>query len=122
MKNRLFFLLTALFMVLCAGCSSVPVRMDTIDETVDPQEIDFTRGRPVSVTVHGYQLCLFIPISLNDRYERACQMLRGQAGKDYLGNVRIKESWTYLYIGTEYTTTIDAMAYPVKKDLGGKVD
>ena len=35
-------------------------------------------------------------------------------GRDYITNIKVEESWTYAFIGTVYTTTIKAMAYPRK--------
>ncbi len=81
---------------------------------LDNLNIDLTRGRSLSASASGFQLLLFIPININDRQERAYQILRGQAGNEYITAVKIQESWTYAFVGTVYTTTLEAMAYPRK--------
>jgi hypothetical protein len=57
---------------------------------------------------------LFIPIGVNDRHENAYGQLLAQANGDYITDVNIEESWTYGFVGTSYTTTITATAYPRK--------
>jgi hypothetical protein len=97
-----------------SGCAGKPIKVGSVDQQVDLSNIDLTKGRSISASASGFQLLLFIPISINDRHERAYQILRGQAGNDYVTNVKIKESWTYAFVGTVYTTTIEATAYPRK--------
>jgi hypothetical protein len=36
----------------------------------------------------------------------------GQAGGDFISDVKVQESWTYGFIGTLYCTRLEAMAYP----------
>jgi len=103
-------ILIAVFFI--AGCAGTPIRVGTVDQQLDKTNIDFTRGRSISASASGFQLLLFIPININTRHERAYQILLGQAGNDYMTNVKIQESWTYAFVGTVYTTTIEAMAYP----------
>ncbi len=111
---RLTISLVFITVFFIAGCAGKPIRVGTVDQQLDNTNIDFTRGRSISASASGFQLLLFIPISINDRHERAYQILRGQASNDYITNVKIKESWTYAFVGTVYTTTIEAMAYPRK--------
>jgi hypothetical protein len=85
------------------------------DQKLDLSKIDFSKGRSVSAEAGGFQLLLVIPININDRHERAYQLLRAQAGSDYLTDIKIKESWTYGVVGTVYTTRLEATAYPYKK-------
>ena len=96
-----------------AGCSGTPVRFDAGARPAGG-EIDYSRGRSLSASASGFQLLLFIPININDRQERAWQLLRGQAGGDYITDVKIQESWTWAFIGTVYKTTLEATAYPRK--------
>jgi len=94
--------------VLCA-CSSTPVK---INEEVDRADIDMTKGRHIRALAAGFQLFLVIPINVNSRHARAWEQLKQYAGTDYISDVRITERWTYGYVGTAYTTIIEAMAYP----------
>ncbi len=104
--------LTAAFIItlLVVGCFSQPIRIGFLDPSMDT--IDFTKGRPISASASGFQLLLFIPISLNDRQARAYAELQSEAGTDYITDVKIEESWTYAFVGTVYKTTMKAMAYP----------
>ena len=114
MKNLIRLTMSIIFISVffIAGCAGKPIKVGTVDKQLDNAKIDFTRGRSISASASGFQLLLLIPININGRHERAYQILRGQAGNDYITNVKIKESWTYAFVGTVYTTTIEAMAYP----------
>lgn len=110
MKTRLSTCLTLLLLTtVVAACSSDPVRIKSV---TDLSEIDLTRGRMITAKAAGFQLLLVIPIMVNSRQDRAYQALMEKAGNDYISNVRITERWTYAYLGTAYTTIIEAMAYP----------
>jgi len=113
---RLTITLVFVAVLFVTGCSGVPISVGSLNQPdgLDNTNIDLTRGRSISASAGGFQLLLFIPININDRQARAYQMLRGQAGGDYITDVKIKESWTYGLVGTVYTTTIEAMAYPRK--------
>jgi hypothetical protein len=93
---------------LCAACAGTPVR---IGDAVPPN-LDRTQGRAVFGTATGYQILQFIPYDNNDRHARAYEQLRENAGNAYITDVAVKESWTYLLLGTAYTTTFRATAYP----------
>jgi hypothetical protein len=93
---------------LCAACTGVPVR---IGDQV-PSDVDRTKGRAVFGTATGYQILQCIPYDNNDRHQRAYEQLRQNAGEAYVTDVAVKESWTYLFLGTAYTTTFRATAYP----------
>jgi hypothetical protein len=69
-------------------------------------------GRTIKASASGFQLLLFIPININDRQERAFQLLQAQAGDDYITNIAVDESWTWAFVGTVYRTTLTADAYP----------
>lgn len=106
--------LTWMFMavaLLLSACSSGPVRL-TGD--VDQSKLDLTRGERLEVSARGMQLLLFFPLGVNGRYERAMEELQSIAGKRVLTDVRIEERWNYAFIGTIYSTTISATAYPRK--------
>ncbi|MBU4257715.1 MAG: hypothetical protein KKI12_03320 [Proteobacteria bacterium] len=111
---RLTILVVFIAVFFIAGCAGKPIRVGTVDQQLDNTNIDFTRGRSISASASGFQLLLFIPININNRHERAYQILCGQAGNDYITDIKIQESWTYAFVGTVYSTTIKAMAYPRK--------
>jgi hypothetical protein len=71
-----------------------------------------TKGRRIRAQAAGFQLLLVIPINVNSRQARAWEQLKQYAGNDYISDVTITERWTYGYVGTAYTTIIEAMAYP----------
>ncbi len=97
-----------------SGCAGRPIHLDGDNQQVDLSSIDFTKGRDLSASASGFQLLLLIPININDRHERAFQMLRGQAGNDYITDIKIEESWAWGFVGTLYKTTIEAKAFPRK--------
>jgi hypothetical protein len=101
-------------LVILAACTGTPIRVGTENQQISRDEIDFSKGRHLTADASGFQLLLVIPISINDRQQRAYQTLISKAGNDYLSDVRTKESWTYALIGTVYTTTMEATAYPRK--------
>ena len=113
MKRSLIFavLLTSLAL---AGCTGKPAPLTAASHQASLASVDMTRGRAISASASGFQLLLFIPISINDRHERALQQLRAQAGRDYISDVKVEESWTYALVGTVYTTRLVATAYPYK--------
>lgn len=99
--------------LILSGCSGRPIHFGNSDQQINRRNIDFSKGRELSAEASGFQLLLVIPININDRHERAYQMLRAQAGSDYLTEIKVKESWTYALVGTIYTTRLEAKAYPV---------
>jgi hypothetical protein len=116
MKSYIKIILLAILfpVIFCIGCAGTPIKLGTIDQQFDRSKIDFTRPRYISASSSGCQLLLWIPISINDRQESTYGKLMAQAGSDYVTDFKIKESWTYIFIGTLYTTEIVATAYPRK--------
>lgn len=106
----------AIACLLLGACSGVPMRIGSANQPVDATNIDFNKGRTITASASGFQLLLLIPISINNRHERAFRTLLGQAGGDYVTDVRINESWTYALVGTVYKTTLEATAYPQRTD------
>ena len=102
--------LTTLSLVACAG---KPIAI----KSSSPQLYENTKdkGREITASASGFQLLLFIPIGINDRHVRAHQLLKDKADGDYITDVKIKESWSYGFIGTFYTTTLTATSYPSNK-------
>jgi hypothetical protein len=109
--NRASFVLgvaTLSLAALCSGCAGVPVQ---VGDRVPP-DADRSDGRTVWGTATGYQILQFIPYDNNDRHERAYAQLKQSAGDAWITDVAVKEAWTYLFLGTAYTTTFRATAYP----------
>lgn len=99
--------------LVLAGCQGMPV--DLSKQTVtDRSQIDPYKGRRISAEATGFQLLLFIPIAINGRYTNAYENLLQQAGGDLLSDITVTESWQWGFVGTMYTTKIEATAYPRK--------
>lgn len=103
-KSSLLFLGLILALSGCAG-SPISVR------SVSTSDVTETRGRPISAESCGFQLLMFIPISINDRLERAFVQLQRQAAGDKIANLTIEEYWRYAFVGTTHCTRLDAIAY-----------
>jgi hypothetical protein len=115
MMNR-YLKHTALVMVLLfslgiAGCTGTPIKLAGATKA---ESVDTSKGRTISASASGFQLLLLIPININSRHERAYQEVLSQAGGDQLADIKITESWAYAFVGTVYTTTIEATAYPAR--------
>jgi hypothetical protein len=114
-KILIVLLLCVIF--LSIGCVSKPIKVGNIDPQFDYNSINWNKGRLLQASASGFQLLLLIPININNRQERAYQIIRDQAGSDFITDVKIKESWTYAFVGTIYTTAIEAIAYPHKTEV-----
>ncbi len=114
--NKTIVGLATLACLILSGCSGTPIRFgDDVKRKVNLANVDFTRGEKISASASGFQLLLLIPIEINSRHQRAYQDLRSQAEGYYLTDIKITESWTYAFVGTIYTTKLQATAYPYKK-------
>lgn len=115
MKTKLkTFSIIILSLFVLSGCAGRPIELGPTNTKTNLTDIDFNNGRNLSATASGFQLLLLIPIQINSRHERAYQILQGQAGGDYITDIEIQESWGWGFVGTIYTTTIKAKAYPYK--------
>lgn len=101
-KNITIILIAAFI----AGCAGTPVQLGTRSSTPVPTGT----SREISAEACGTQLLLFIPIGLNNRMSRAYSELEAQAGGDFITDVQIRERWTYIFVGTNYCTTLQAKA------------
>jgi len=110
LKIFAFYLLIVFF----TGCAGTPIKFGGTHPNFDNTNVDFSKGKEIVSTASGFQLLLFIPININSRHEQAFQQLIGMAGRDYITDIKIEESWVYAFVGTVYTTTIKAMSYPRK--------
>lgn len=91
--------------ILC-GCAGVPTTVGSKVEGAVPTGTT----RDISGSACGFQLFLFIPISVNNRLQRANAELMTEAAGDFVTNVQIQESWRYGFVGTSYCTTLTAQA------------
>ena len=113
---RVLRLLIILIAMILAGCSGTPIQVGTGTRQQNLENIDFSQGRHLTAEASGFELLWFIPIGINSRHEEAYSRLLAMAGGNYLTDVKIKESWTYALLGTVYTTTLEATAYPKKSN------
>jgi hypothetical protein len=108
-RSRSFLgLLIVAFGALSAGCAGEAVQF----HNAVPQGIDRSAARQVEASATGFQLFHFIPIRTNSRHARAYERLLKEAGNAYVTDVKMKEAWKYALVGTIYTTTFQATAYP----------
>jgi hypothetical protein len=106
MKNLFKIFAISIIAFSIAGCAGVPANLGTRTSTPTPTG----PSREISAEACGFQLLLFIPIRTNGRMQRAYQALETQAGGDYITDVQVQESWTYLFVGTNYCTALKAKA------------
>lgn len=99
--------------IFLQGCAGTPVNMG-VSKDFDRSIYDMENPRKETISASGFQLLLFIPISLNDRHQRAYSVLQQRAGDGLISDVQVQESWTYAFVGTIYKTTIEANIYPRK--------
>lgn len=97
--------------LLLTACQGVPVNFSGSAVT-DRAQIDPYQGQRISAEASGFQLLVLIPININNRQQRAFEQLRKVAGDRLLTDIAITESWQWGFVGTVYTTRIDATAYP----------
>ena len=114
MKTFLRYLIAPLAILALVGCAGGTLK---ITSALDPQRLDRTRGRALSVTSRGFQAVILVPIGTNGRQARAYKALLAEADGDTLADVTVTESWAYAFVGTIYSTTLSATAYPKIKCL-----
>jgi len=103
MKKQLAIIAAATLLGACAG---TPVSLGTRVSGSKPVGVE----RVITAEACGFQLLLFIPISINDRMERAYGSLQAQAAGDFITDVQVQESWGWRFVGTSYCTTLQAKA------------
>jgi len=91
---------------LITGCAGTPVSLGTRVSGPVPTGPE----RSITAEACGFQLLLFIPISINGRMERAYRQIEAQAAGDFITDVKVQEQWTYGLVGTLYCTTLQARA------------
>lgn len=91
---------------LMAGCAGTPVSLGSRVSGPVPSGAE----RTITAEACGFQLLLFIPISINGRMERAYGSLQAQAAGDFITDVQVQESWGWGFVGTSYCTTLQAKA------------
>jgi len=109
-----YIIFVTVMVLSIGGCSGKPITFKSVNPL---NYADVKEQKRVEVgQASGFQLLLFFPIKINSRHERAYNQLLKKADGDYVTNVRIKDSWTYAFIGTIYKTTITADIYPKSKN------
>jgi hypothetical protein len=106
------FVACALLLAGSVACSGVPIQIPNTPE----QSYDETAGRPISAEASGFQLLLWFPIGINDRHEDCWRELQRRAPNHFITDIRIRDSWTYWFVGTAYTVEMTAMAYPYSRE------
>ena len=98
----------AVFVVaaLLGACAGTPVSVGSRVSGPVPSGTE----RTITAEACGFQLLLFIPISINNRMERAYSSLQAQAAGDFITDVQVQESWGWRFVGTSYCTTLQAKA------------
>lgn len=102
-NGQLAGILAATLLTACAG---TPVSLGTRINGSIPAGAQ----RTIEAEACGFQLLLFIPISINSRAERAYQELEAKAEGDFITDVQVKERWSYGFVGTRYCTALRAKA------------
>ncbi len=96
---------------LIVGCAGTPVSLGTRVSGSVP----IGPERSITAKACGFQLFLFIPISINSRMERAYRQLEERAAGDFITDVKVQEKWTYGFVGTTYCTILQARAIRSKQ-------
>jgi hypothetical protein len=109
LNKILTFVLISVVSLVLIGCSGKPISIPNVEPEVYKQKKN--QGHEISASASGFQLLLFIPININDRHDVAYSLLKAKANGGHITDVKIKESWTYAFVGTVYTTTITATVY-----------
>jgi hypothetical protein len=105
-KLNLRIALAATTLALLAGCAGKPVMLGS----PVAGKVPTGESRSISAEACGFQLLLFIPISINGRLESAYSALEAKAGGDFITDVEVQERWTYGFVGTSYCTELRAKA------------
>ncbi len=93
-----------------AGCTGMRVEF----ENAPLERLDLTRGRKVMGKASSLSLFEVIPIGVNDRQFRAYENLMAAAGNDHVTDIRVIDTWAYVWIGLKYGTIMTGTAYPEK--------
>jgi len=102
--------------LVLAACISDPVRFPEVKQSA----VDGMRGRPIRASACGFQLLLFIPISINERFETAFSRLKDRARGGIISDISVREKWFYGFVGTGYCTELVATAWDRDDWLTGK--
>lgn len=101
MRGSILVLLVVLFSF---GCSSVPLRIPTMQDMTLHKDYEILGEGEGEAT--GVMLFNLIPIGQNERFERAYEQAVKSKGGDRLINPVITEKWFWAYILNGYSTKI----------------
>ncbi len=116
MKKKTGVMLALMVALLNAGCQGT--RVEFSDVPLD--RLDLSSGRKIVGKASGLYLFDAIPIAVNDRQMRAYQRLKDEAGSEYITDIRIADSWKFVFIGFKYSTVMTATAYPQKVEQSNR--
>ncbi|MBU1054171.1 MAG: SHOCT domain-containing protein [Proteobacteria bacterium] len=105
-------LITVLLSAVMFGCAGTPVHFS--DAPI--AKLDLSQRHKVRARAVGLLLFDFIPIGVNNRQAYAYELLKDEAGNNYLTNIAIQEVWRWVFIGHKYVTILTADAYPLAID------
>jgi hypothetical protein len=97
-----------LLLMSSTGCIGTVVHL----QSAPLEEVGSSKWRTITGHASGFQLFLLIPLNIHNRHARAYERLLHEAGSDCIADIRIQEKWKYAFIGTVYSTTFIAKAYP----------
>lgn len=112
MSIRISAFLAAIAILALTGFGCNGNKVQFADAPID--KLDLSLGRKVTGRASGLHLFGVIPIGVNERQSRAYERMKGEAGSDYVTDIKIQDVWRFVFIGQKYNTTITGMAYPVK--------
>ncbi len=101
MRASILVLLVVLF---AFGCSSVPLRISTMQDMTLNKDYEILGDGEGEAT--GVMLFGLIPIGQNERFERAYKAAVESKGGDRLLNPIITEKWFWAYILNGYSTKV----------------
>jgi hypothetical protein len=90
------------------GCVGTAVRIPNVPD----RAYDEAHGRHVSAETTGFQLLLWITIGINERHLKCYDALQRQAPGHFITDVKIQDTWTYVFVGTLYSVKMEATAFP----------
>ena len=102
----------ALFLASIGLVGCVGTRVHFEDVPLD--KVDLSRGHKVTAEASGFHLFEVIPLGVNGRQARAYERMKNEAPFEYLTDIKVQDSWLWIWIGIKYSTTMSATAYPLK--------
>lgn len=93
-----------------AGCVGTPVHF----ADAPMEKLDLARGHKVIGKASSLLLFEVIPIGVNSRQSRAYERMKDEAPFEYLTDIKVQDSWKFVFIGFKFSTIMTATSYPAK--------